>query len=234
MRVSSAVTTSTDTLVVQWNGMGLEAVRRSTLGAPMIARAMAILHTSIYDAWAAYDVTAVGTRLGAQLRQPVGERTARNRNAALSYAAYTAAVDLWPESKVLFDEFMLALGYPPDRRTTTAGSVGVAAAEATLEFRHGDGANQLGDLHPGPYSDYTGYQPLNRPMVVAEPLDPATVPELEHWQPLVHPDRTGQVLTQTYVGPHRGRVRPFALTSWDQFRPPPPARLGAEEYTRQA
>ena len=34
----------------------------------MVSRALAILHTCAYDAWAAYDRDAVGTRLGGVLR----------------------------------------------------------------------------------------------------------------------------------------------------------------------
>jgi hypothetical protein len=38
--------------VLQWNSAALEAIRRSTLGPPAVARALAIVHTCIYDAWA--------------------------------------------------------------------------------------------------------------------------------------------------------------------------------------
>src|SRR5437763_15217769 len=62
-------------VVVQWDSLALEAVRRTHLGPPMVARALAVAHTAMYDAWAAYDATAAGTRLGATLRRPVGERS---------------------------------------------------------------------------------------------------------------------------------------------------------------
>jgi hypothetical protein len=52
-----------DSLVLQWNEVALEAIRRSTLGPPIVARALAIVHTCIYDAWAAYDPMARGTQL---------------------------------------------------------------------------------------------------------------------------------------------------------------------------
>jgi hypothetical protein len=63
--VASAHRKAAPTLVVRWNETTLEAVRRSRLGPPIVARALAIVHTCMYDAWAAYDRHAVGTRLGA-------------------------------------------------------------------------------------------------------------------------------------------------------------------------
>src|ERR1700694_49747 len=54
-----------DSVVVRWNAAALQGVRDSKLGPPMVARALAIVHTSVYDAWAAYDRRAIGTRLGA-------------------------------------------------------------------------------------------------------------------------------------------------------------------------
>jgi hypothetical protein len=53
--------------------------------------------------------------------------------------------------------------------TTTPATVGTRAAQAVLDYRHHDGANQLGDepdkitgVPSGvAYSDYTGYRPAN-------------------------------------------------------------------------
>ena len=57
-------------IVIQWNSAALQGVRDSKIGPPMVARALAIVHTCIYDAWAAYDKHAMGTQLGGSLRQP--------------------------------------------------------------------------------------------------------------------------------------------------------------------
>ena len=51
---------STENVVVVWNDAAVEAARRSTIGPPAIARALAIVHTCIYDAWAAFDPIAAG------------------------------------------------------------------------------------------------------------------------------------------------------------------------------
>lgn len=85
----------TDSVVVRWNQAFLEGVRESTLGPPMVSRALAIVHTAVYDAWVAYDRDAVGTRLGGALRRPPWERTRENKEEAISFAAYRAAVDLF-------------------------------------------------------------------------------------------------------------------------------------------
>jgi hypothetical protein len=37
----------------------LQGDRDSSFGPPMIARALAIVHTCMYDAWAAYDAKAI-------------------------------------------------------------------------------------------------------------------------------------------------------------------------------
>jgi len=52
------------TVVSDWNGAALAEVRLSKAlrnGPPVVARALAIAHTCMYDAWAAYDSIAVGT-----------------------------------------------------------------------------------------------------------------------------------------------------------------------------
>src|SRR5687767_610966 len=49
----------------------------------VISREMAISVTAMYDAWAAYDERAVGTRLGAALRRPAAERTEANKGIAI-------------------------------------------------------------------------------------------------------------------------------------------------------
>jgi hypothetical protein len=64
---------------VQWNNAALQGDRDSSFGPPMVARALAIVHTCMDDAWAAYDAKAVGTQLGAMLRRPASERTVANK-----------------------------------------------------------------------------------------------------------------------------------------------------------
>ena len=213
-----------DTTVLQWNSAALQAVRNTRMGPPMVARAFAVMHTSMYEAWAAYDPVAVGTRPDGSRRRPASEQSVENRQKAVSYAAYRALVDLFPTQVGLFNSLMATFGYDPADATTDVSSpagVGNVSAAAVLQFRHGDGSNQLGDLHPGAYSDYTNYQPVNTHDLVID---------LNRWQPLRLPN--GQV--QQYLVPHWGNVTPFALTSGAQFRPRPPSLFPNPKFRAQA
>src|SRR5882672_4069840 len=151
--------------VIRWNSATLQGIRDAKLGAPVVARALAIVHTCMYDAWAAYDDRAVGTQLTGALRRPFAERTLSNKERAISYAAYRALADVLPvDTKSVYRPLMQQLGYDPDDTSTdieTPTGIGNVACAAVLEFRHHDKANQLGDLAQGPYSDWTGYTAVN-------------------------------------------------------------------------
>ena len=240
-RVSESATG--DSVVLRWNEAALQGVRDSRLGPPMVARALAIIHTCIYDAWAAYDARAIGTQLGGTLRRPHREHKPANKEVAISFAAYRAAIDLFPVDKLtVFDPLMGSLGLDPDDTTTDATTptgVGNVAARAVLEFRHRDGANQLGDepggVPGGAYSDYTGYQSVNAPMDTRTAFDPATVHDPNRWQQLRYVDASGAVVTQPFVGAQWQSVTPFALSSAAQLRPPAgPAKYGSAIFQSQA
>jgi hypothetical protein len=208
----------------------------------MVARALAIGHTCIYDAWAAYDHKAVGTRLGGSLRRPPAEHTLANQKQAVSFAAYRAAVDLFPGStSSVFDPLMWSLGYDAGDRSTdpsTPTGIGNVAAQAVLDFRHRDGANQLGDEPGGtpgvPYSDYTGYTPANEPMDIRFPFDPTTVHDPNAWQRLRYVDASGNVVTPGFVAAQWQRVTTFALSPGTLRSPTGPAKYGSAEYLDQA
>jgi hypothetical protein len=233
-----------DNVVVQWNIAALQGVRDSRIGPPMVARALAIAHTCMFDAWAAYDKRAVGTQFGDKLRRPKTERTLANKNEAISFAAYRALVDLFALDKAsVFDPLMASLGYDPNNLTIdtdTPAGIGNVACAAVLAFRHSDGSNQLGDLHPGAYSDWTGYVSVNPASTV--PVNPASVLDPNHWQPLKYDDGATRpiphVITQAFVGAQWYRVVPFAMTSPDQFRSFVaqfgPALFGSETYLQQS
>ena len=240
---TAAGASATANVMVRWNEALLQGVRESKLGPPMVARALAVAHTCAYDAWAAYDGFAVGTRLGGTLRRPARERRFENKVEAVSHATYRAAVDLFPGSKAgVFDPLMAGLGLDPaddSREASAPAGVGNLVADAVLAFRHRDGANQLGDEvggRPGvPYSDYTGYTPANEAMDTRSPLDPATVHDVNRWQPLTYLDGSGTLVTPSFAGAQWQHVRPFARASGDQLRSPTgPARYGPPVFVAQA
>jgi len=225
--------------VQRWNSATLQGIRDAKLGAPVVARALAIVHTCMYDAWAAYDERAIGTQLAGALRRPASERTIANKEQAISYAAYRALVDvLHVDTNSVYIPLMKQLGYDPNDNSTdieTPTGIGNVACAAVLEYRHHDKSNQLGDLAQGPYSDWTGYAPANS----ASPVPTRTAPaDPNHWQPLTYINSTGDLMTQRFVGAQWSQVTPFALTSGDEYRPLiarfGPATYGSREYQEQA
>ena len=211
-------------VALRWNATLIEAIRRTTFRPMWAARALAMVHTAMYDAWAAYDPIARGVWWDADLRRPLKEHTDAARREAVSLAAYRALVDLFPtQASSLFDPLLRDLGYSAATivdRTAPAG-LGSRCAELMLTPRHDDGANQLGTLNPGAYSDYTGYRPANPPEALTDP---------NRWQPL----RAADGSVQTFITPHWSRVRPFALTSASQFRPGPPPLYPDPRYAAEA
>src|SRR5437660_339463 len=102
----SASASSPNTIVVDWNNAALQAIREGHPGPPQAARMLAMTHTCMYDAWAAYDPVAVGTSLGSRLRRPAGESTLKNKSKAISYAAYRCLLDLFPRQQLSLDKSM--------------------------------------------------------------------------------------------------------------------------------
>jgi hypothetical protein len=211
---------ASDNVILKWNEQLLNTIRRNpkTTGPTVTARAIGILNTAIYDAWAPYDQTAVGTRLLGQFRRPAAEDTLSNKNEAISYAAYRVLNDLFqdPTSTAAYDQQMSDLGYAPvdtTTDTTTPQGIGNVTAQAEIDFRHTDGSNQLGN-DPGsttgvPYSDTTGFQPVNTWQTVTDPW---------RWQPLCVPlvpygtpcPTSGHAVQKPYT-PQWGHVTPFGL-----------------------
>ncbi|MEW6476465.1 MAG: vanadium-dependent haloperoxidase [Actinomycetota bacterium] len=233
---------SGDSIVLRWNEAAVEGIRRSSIPPTAMARGLAIVHTCIYDAWALYDGRAVPTIPAP--RRPRRERRPAAQQEALSYAAYRAAVDVFPAGREeIFDPLMQSLGHDPGRPAEggegSPAAVGQAACAAVLEDRHRDGANQLGDEpggRPGvPYSDYTGYRPVNRPMDLRQPFDRSSVVDLDRWQPLTYLDAAGKAVTPDFLTPQWAKVKPFALPSPDALRPATgPVRGGTPDFEAQA
>jgi hypothetical protein len=217
-----------DNAVLLWNEAALQAIRDIKPGPTIVSRSLMIVQTCEYEAWSAYDATAVPTMGHRGWRRPAGEATDAAKSEAVSYAAYRALTDLFPAETALFDGLMDQLGYDKSDQSTdpaTPQGIGNLAAAAVLTFRHGDGSNQLGDLATGAYSDYTGYQAVNPPDSIVDP---------NRWQPLRVSDGHGGFVIQKYTTPQWGLVVPFALTSGSQFRPPEPVQYPDSGYREQA
>jgi hypothetical protein len=184
------------------------------------ARAIGVVHTSMFDAWAAYDARAVGTRHGDKLRRPPAERTLENKNKAVSFAAYATLVDLFPGRAHDLALQMKELGYAVDGSdTSTPAKIGLMTAQAVTDFRHKDGANQLGG-----YADTTGYQPVNTPDKVNDRW---------RWQPLRVPLGNPNGAAQEALTPQWAEVVPFGMSSRYGADVPGPPRLPNGEWSAE-
>ncbi|MEQ8435825.1 MAG: vanadium-dependent haloperoxidase [Oceanicaulis sp.] len=192
----------------------------------ILSRQMAMVQTAVFDAWAAYDPVAVGTQYGGELRRPEAERTEENKRIAIAYATLVTGLDQFPDDAVVILDAFARAGLDPELVTRDASrpeGVGRLAAEAVLEARRGDGANQRGTERGSsgaPYSDYTMYRPVNGPERVVDP---------DRWQPIPASDGMGGVAVQQWLTPHWYRVAPFGLERADQFRAPPPPLVDGEQ-----
>jgi PAP2 superfamily len=211
--------TAADTVVLSWNAAALEEVRRGRLGPPVVARALAIAHTCVYDAWVPYDDEAAAATQPLP-RRPPSERNDANKARAISHAAYNCLLNLFPAGAGRLSAEMRRLGFDPNDMgadTATPQGIGNGVAAAVIASRRHDGSNQYGDLSPGAYSDYTGYTPVNAPMPFCLPATPGPCPlnvsNPFQWQPLIN-DRG---VTQVAIAPHWREVRPFALLAATQF-----------------
>jgi len=194
----------------------------------IISRTLAIWATAMYDAWAAYDPKAVGSRLGSSLRRPTAEHTLANKKIAISYASYRSLLFAYPDSRDYLTAEMKKLGYDPNLVSTDPKKpegIGNLAAQAVIEYRKNDGANQLGNEAGGegkPYCDYTYYQPVNPPDKIIDP---------DRWQPITFTLPDGKHITPGFLTPHWYRVKTFALETSAQFRPGPPPKTTTDNET---
>jgi hypothetical protein len=243
----------TDNFILKWDERLLESVRLNPriTGPTVTARAIGVLHTATYDAWAAYDPVAVDTRqrlrTDTSLRRPAAEQTLANKNKAISFAAYRAMVDLFPGRASFFSDYMQnSLGYDPNDPATsdltTPQGIGASAADAVLAYRHADGSNQ--QLGTGPngqpaavYPNTTSYFPVNTWDNVTQPW---------RWQPLCVLTAAGvqagappipsgttcgapNYTVQSPLTPQWGYIKSFALNDNthypSQFQLPGPPKL---------
>ncbi len=222
------------TAAYRWLDITLEAsgrdVDRHGARPTILARAMAIVLTSMYDAWSAYDDKAVGTRLGGTLRRPAAERTQKNKETAIAYAAYRSLLFVYPEDRDWIRKEMVRMGFDPDNGSddvSQGAGMGNAAANGVIAYRRHDGANQLGDEIGGngkPYSDYTYYRPVNATDHVVDRTC---------WMPIPFSDGKGGTFSPGFLTPHWYRVKPFALERADQFRPPAPPTWDSEQLRKE-
>jgi hypothetical protein len=107
-----------------WNEMALRIA-----GAAQALPTLALLHTCMYNAWAAYDGDARQTALGVAVRLPRAARDAASRTAALNHAAGAILAGLFPETHTGLDPATAADPFSP-------AGIGRTQAAAMLGVRH--------------------------------------------------------------------------------------------------
>lgn len=187
-----------------------------------------------FDALTPYHPTAVGifSDLG---RRPAEEHTTRNKNIAVIYAAFTSLNVVFPQYKSAWIRMMESAGLDPNNTTedpATPSGIGILAAKNAYAARKHDGTNREGDeggrqYNRQPYSDYTGYKPVNSAYELRNP---------SRWQPNTISRRDVYTI-QGFATPQFGRVKPFSFDSPEQFQVPPPPNnyyLDRKGYRDQA
>lgn len=218
----------------QWGKISLELTARDTeLFRPrptVTSRILALVWVSVFDAWSRYDVLATPVYAINIERRPAAEHTQKNKETAISYAAYRALKEYYFSDSTLLREKMTELGLDPDDESldpTSPVGIGNLAAKAVVEARRNDGSNQAGNM-PGSentmYSDYTNYVPVNS----ADQLN-----DINRWQPKYFSDGKGGKFAPACLTPHWWKVKPLALDSPAQFRPQPPPLVGSKQLEQE-
>jgi hypothetical protein len=200
-----------------WDEALLNAIRRDVPAPTVHARNLFHVSAAMWDAWAAYDPEADGYFVR---EKHEADDVQAAREAALSYAAYRILLHRYSLAAGLQETFsqlastMESLCYRIDYTSTEGASpaaFGNRIAARVIEYGRKDGS-----LERQRYID-TEYRPVNEPLVVKE--GGVDLSDPNHWQPLAL-DRLiaqnglpipGKV--QSFVGPHWGHVRGFALPS---------------------
>ncbi|MCB0687654.1 MAG: vanadium-dependent haloperoxidase [Saprospiraceae bacterium] len=194
------------------------------------SRYLGLIFTAVFDAWSRYDASAIPVYLGEVDRRPGHEHTLRNKEIAISYAAYRTLNEYFFSDSVMFRKAMEVHGLDPDDTSlspNTPEGIGNLAAKAIIEARKSDGANQYGE-EPGsngqPYFNYVGYEPVNS---ADQNVDP------NRWQPKYFSDGKGGAFAPGCLTPFWDRVEPIGLKSPDQFRPGPPPMIGSAQLEKE-
>ena len=223
-----------ENMAYKWGAMALTAQANDTekfKPRPTVtSRYLGLIFVSVFDAWSRYDEKAIPVYLNNVERRPKEEQSLKNKEIAISYAAFGAINEYYASDKALFSEFMKELGLDPSNTSldpNTPEGIGNLAAKAVIEARKGDGANQYGEeegSNDTPYFNYVGYKPVNS---VDKNLDP------NRWQPKYFSDGKGGKFAPECLTPYWDKVRPIALKSGDQFRPGPPPMIGSDQLEKE-
>lgn len=223
-----------DNVAYQWGKMAITATANNTdkfRPRPTVtSRILGLTFVAVFDAWSRYDENAIPVYLQNVSKRPLKEQTIKNKEIAISYAAYGALCEYYYSDKELFSAFMVELGYDPNNKSLdpkTPEGIGNLAAKAVIAARKGDGSNEYGEEKGSngvPFFNYVGYEPINS---ADDMLD------INHWQPKYFSDGNGGQFAPKCLTPFWNKVKPVGLKSGDQFRPSPPPLIGSEQLKKE-
>ncbi|GMU65957.1 MAG: haloperoxidase [Acidobacteriota bacterium] len=196
----AATTTPGPGVLIAWNERLLAAAEAEDGFLTLKGlRTAAMAHASIHDA-----LSAIHGRYRPLLG--VGEAPGADSLAATAQAAFSIAVDQYPDRREEWEREQRAwLGRVPEGAAKQLGvAVGSAAAAAILESRRGDGWDgeveyQWRPMAPGVYAEFAEHSGTPAGFV---------------------------------FGAGWAKARPFVLSSPDQFRSPPPPPIASDAYAR--
>lgn len=194
------------------------------------SRYLGLIWTAVFDAWSRYDEKAIPLYLTKIDRRPVKEHTLKNKEIAISYAAYRTMMEYYYSDSTMLRKAMVNFGYDPDNNSldpSTPEGIGNLAAQSVINSRINDGSNQTGKIAGSdgtPYSDYTGYVPVN----TADKIN-----DLKRWAPKYFSDGKGGKYAPGCLTPHWNKVNPLLLDSANQFRPGPPPAIGSTQLANE-
>jgi hypothetical protein len=224
-----------------WNEQLLGAIRINIPHPPRHARNLHHLATVMYDAWAAYDSTAIGYIHHERATAPGSIEDARRE--AISYAAYRLLKSRFATgtgaatTNAALDAQMVALGFDAGITSTVGAApanVGNRIAATILAWGLADGSGESNG-----YTDPTYWNPQPAMIVLSSSGAVGGIPDFtdpNRWQPLALSAAFSQngipipETIQPYVGVTWLSATPFSLARdnpnelW--IDPGPPSKLG--------
>ena len=138
-----------ENMTYKWGKIALDATANDTekfRPRPTVtSRMLGLAWTSVFDAWSRYDDKARPVYLQNVERVPEEARTLKNKETAISYAAYRAMLTYYFSDSVMLRNKMKEFGFDPNNNSldpSTPEGIGNLAAKTVIEGRMNDGSNQ--------------------------------------------------------------------------------------------
>ena len=214
----------------QWNDVMLDAIREDLARPPVQARNLYHVSLAMYDAWAAYSLTAstylLGKTVGGTyypytgITLPITSSIEDYRKQAISYAVYRVLLNRFSGSPnattsiTRFNNLMATLGYSTAYTATNYANndprdLGNYIGQKIIEMGLADGARQVNNYAPA------NYAPVNAALNMQNSGN-STMMDPNRWQRLFLVtafDQNGNPIPslQNFICPEWGKVLPFAM-----------------------